>query len=30
MANQGMRAVWPDVLDAMFFIRVMEPNGASR
>ena len=26
LANQGMRAVWPNVLDAMFFIRVMEPN----
>lgn len=26
LAAQGMRAVWPNVLDAMFFIRVMEPN----
>ncbi len=26
LGNQGMRAVWPDVMDAMFFIRVMEPN----
>jgi erythromycin esterase len=26
LASQGMRAVWPEVLDAMFFIRVMEPN----
>ncbi len=29
LASQGMRAVWPNVLDAMFFIRVMEPNGAT-
>jgi erythromycin esterase len=28
LSNQAMRAVWPDVLDAMFFIRVMKPNGA--
>jgi hypothetical protein len=28
LANQGMRAVWPNVLDAMFFIRVMQPNQA--
>ena len=26
LGNQGMRAVWPNVVDAMFFIRVMEPN----
>jgi erythromycin esterase len=30
LANQGMRAVWPNVLDAMFFIRVMQPNEATR
>ena len=30
LANQGMRAVWPNVLDAMFFIRVMGPNEATR
>ena len=29
LASQGMRAVWPNVLDAMFFIRVMEPNLAT-
>ena len=29
LAGQGMRAVWPNVLDAMFFIRVMEPNLAT-
>jgi erythromycin esterase len=29
LASQGMRAVWPNVVDAMFFIRVMEPNGAT-
>jgi erythromycin esterase len=26
LANTGMRASWPQVLDAMFFIRLMEPN----
>jgi erythromycin esterase len=30
LANQGMRAAWPDVLDAMFFIRRMEPNLATQ
>jgi erythromycin esterase len=30
LASQGMRAVWPNVLDAMFYIRVMEPNLATR
>ena len=29
LGNQGMRAIWPDVMDALFFIRVMEPNTAS-
>ncbi len=29
LGHQGMRAVWPNVMDAMFFIRVMEPNGAT-
>ena len=30
LASQGMRAVWPNVFDARFFIRVMEPNLATR
>jgi erythromycin esterase len=30
LGNQAMRAVWPNVLDAMFFIRCMEPNLATR
>jgi erythromycin esterase-like protein len=30
LAHQGMRAVWPNILDAMFYIRVMEPNLATR
>src|SRR5688500_11541529 len=30
LANKGMRAVWPEVLDAMFYIRVMAPNEVTR
>ncbi|MEO6223068.1 MAG: erythromycin esterase family protein [Vicinamibacterales bacterium] len=30
LGNQAMRAVWPSVFDALFFIRVMEPNLATR
>ena len=30
LANLGMKADWTQIMDAMFYIRVMEPNGATQ